>query len=435
MSSVSVALIFLAVLIVLLIIRVPIAIALILTALTGIGILRGFDTAWSVLATLPYDFAAHWSLSAIPMFLLMGAVAHKGGLTSTLFDACKIWFGRLPGGLAVAANAASAMFAAASGSSVATAAAMGRMAVPEMLKNGYNPGLATSVVAASGTIGAMIPPSIAFIIYGWYTGQPIGALLIAGVVPGILTAVVYSVMIIARAAADPTLAPPPAERYTTRQKLRAFIDVWPIPALIAAVIGSIYSGTATATEAAALGSAAAFLICAARGAVSWRMIRESVTDAVKSSASILIIAVGASLLAKFMTLSGLPQMLGQFIVDYSITQTSVLAFTIVLYIVLGMFLDPIGIMLLTLPILLPMFNALDFNLIWMGVLIVKLIEIGLLTPPVGLNVYVVKSAVGDSVPLETIFRGVTWFLLAEVVITALLIAFPAISLTLPTLME
>ncbi|TDE35652.1 TRAP transporter large permease [Antarcticimicrobium sediminis] len=432
MSGTVIALIFLGLLLVLLVVRVPIAIALITTSVGGIAALRGMDTLWAVVGKLPYDFAAHWSLSAIPMFLLMGTIAFRGGLTASLFSACRIWFGRLPGGLAIAANFASAMFAAASGSSLATAAAMGRIAVPEMLKSGYQPGLATGTVAAAGTLGAMIPPSIAFIVYGWYTGVPIGQLLIAGILPGILTAVAYSATVVIRVLIDPSLAPRSTERPTWGQSLSAFVSVWPIPVLIFAVIGLLYSGFTTATEAGAIGAVAALLICALRGTLTLDVVRNSIRDAVTSTTSILIIAVGASLLSKFLVLAGLPQTMGRIVTEGEATVFMVIGFTVVLYLVLGMFLDPIGVMLVTLPILLPVFDALDLNLIWMGVVVVKLIEIGLLTPPVGLNVYVVKSVVDPRIPVEEIFKGVMWFLAAEVVITALLIFIPEISLWLPS---
>lgn len=432
MSSITIALIYLVIMLVMLAIRIPIAVTLITTSMAGIATLRGFDTLWINLGKLPYDFAAHWSLSAIPMFLLMGAVAFRGGLTSSLFQACRVFFGRLPGGLAIAANFASAMFAAASGSSLATAAAMGRIAVPEMLKSGYHPGLATGVVAASGTIGAMIPPSIAFIIYGWYAQQPIGALLIAGLLPGILTAVVYALMIYLRVLANPSVAPLSPEKATWSEKGAALLSIWPVPLLVMIVVGFMYSGIATATEAGAIGAAAAIAICLLRRTLTWRVLVDSVFDAATSCASVLIIAVGASLLSKFLLLAGLPQAMGAFVTANSIDMAMVLVFTVLLYLVLGMFLDPIGVMLVTLPILLPVYDALDMNLIWMGVLTVKLIEIGLLSPPVGLNVYVVKSVVSDKIPIETIFRGVAWFLLAELVITALLIFFPIISLYLPS---
>ncbi|RBW51213.1 TRAP transporter large permease [Marinobacter sp. F3R11] len=434
MTSLTVAALVVAILLVLLILRVPIAIALLVSSLAGIGILRGFDTLWLVSAKLPYDFAAHWSLSAIPMFLLMGAIAYRGGLTASLFEACRIWLSWLPGGLAVSANFASAMFAAASGSSLATAAAMGKMAVPEMLQRGYSQSLATGVVAASGTIGAMIPPSVAFIVYGWYTGQPIGMLLMAGVLPGLLTAFVYTLVIIIRVKMDPSLAPPCTEKYSLKDMFGALIAIWPVPLLIISVMGFIYSGITTATEAGAIGAASAVLICICRGTLTWSVLKESVFDTITSGASILLIAVGASVLSKFLMLAGVPQMMGGFINDFSISPATVIIFTIILYLILGMFLDPIGVMLVTLPILLPVFDAANMNLIWMGVLVVKLIEVGLLTPPVGLNVYVVKSVVSSDIRVETIFKGVIWFLVAEIFIIAALVYFPQISLFIPSLM-
>jgi len=435
MSSPAIACLVLLGLLLLLMLRVPIAIALCTAALAGIAILRGPATAWGVLAELPYESAAHWSLSAVPMFLLMGAASLHGGLTGSLFETMRLWLGRLPGGLAVATNVACTMFAAASGSSVATSAAMAPLAVPEMLKHRYQPALATSVVAASGTIGAMIPPSLAFVIYGWYTGAPIGKLLIAGIIPGLLTAAVYTAMIMGRVMADPTLAPKPAERYSLAEKLASLRSIWPVPLLIVSVMGSIYTGIATATEAAALGAVTALLICLFRGTLSVKMLHGTFADTLKSTAAIFIIAIGAGLLAKFLALSGLPAFLASYVDATAPHPAVVIGFMLVLYLVLGVFLDPIGIILITLPVLMPMFKVVQLDLIWMGVLVVKMIEIGLLTPPVGLNVFVVKAAVGDRVALSTIFRGVGWFLAAEVVIVALLLAFPQISLYLPSLME
>ncbi|SEQ58226.1 TRAP transporter large permease [Thalassovita taeanensis] len=411
----------------LLAVRMPIALALALLSCIGIAILRSPRAAWSSMASIPYDFAAHWSLSAIPMFLLMGALAHRGGLTSTLFEAAKIWLSRLPGGLAVATNVATAMFASASGSSIATTAAMSRLAAPEMLRAGYSPSLATSVIAASGTIGALIPPSIAFVIYGWYTEQPIGELLIAGIIPGLLTALCYIAIIIGRVLLNPEIAPRVDTRYSWREKFAVLGKIWPVPLLILTVIGSIFTGFATATESAALGSIATLLLCLLRGTLNFSVIRDSLLDALKSSATIFFIALGAALFTKFIAITGLPAEVGTLIVELDPDPLVIILIMIGMYLVLGMFLDPIGIMLITLPILLPVFTALDMNLIWVGVLVVKMIEIGLLTPPVGLNVFVVKSVLGDQIALMDIFKGVTWFLLAEVVIMALLITFPELS--------
>lgn len=414
--------------------RAPIAIALSLVSILGIAMLRGAGTAWSSMASIPYDFAAHWSLSAIPLFLLMGALAYHGGLTTTLFSAARVWLSWMPGGLAVAANAASTMFSAASGSSMATAAAMTRLAVPEMLKRGYDPGLSTGVIAASGTIGAMIPPSIAFVIYGWYTETPVGKLLIAGIIPGLLTAAGYMALIIIRVKLNPSLAPPVTERYSWNERFRMLAGIWPVPLLIFAVIGSIYTGFATATESAALGAIATFALCLIRRSLDWRAFKAALADSLRASATIFFIALGAALFTRFLALGGVPLHMAEVVNAFEPHPLTIILLMIVLYLVIGMFLDPIGIMLITLPVLLPAFKAVGLDLVWMGVLVVKMIEIGLLTPPVGLNIYVVKSVIGDQVPLATIFKGAAWFLLAEVVIVTLLVAFPSLSLFLPSLM-
>jgi tripartite ATP-independent transporter DctM subunit len=435
MEPATVFLIALLTLFVLLAIRMPIAIALGIVSAGGILFIRGPRAALSLMGSETHDFAAHWTLSAVPMFLLMGAFAFQGGLTTSLFKAARIWLSRLPGGLAVATNAATAMFAASSGSSIATSAAMSRLAAPEMLKAGYAPSLATSVIACAGTIGALIPPSILFVVYAWYTQENVGQLLMAGLLPGLLTAGAYTVLIITRCKLNPSLAPAVEDHFSWKDRLQVLLEIWPIPFLMLVVIGSIYGGIATATEAAALGSIATLLLVILRGGFSWRFLRDSVNDAVTSSATVFFIALAAALFAKLLALSGIPPIIGDFIESSNMSSLQLVLLVVALYLVLGMFLDPIGILLITLPILLPAFEALEMNLIWMGVIIVKMIEIGLLTPPVGLNVFVVKGVLGDQVELRDIFRGVVWFLLAEIVIMGLIIAFPQISLVLPSLME
>ncbi|MDE4275008.1 TRAP transporter large permease [Phaeobacter gallaeciensis] len=420
---------------VLLALRMPIAIALAIVSALGILAIRGPRAALSMVGSETHDFAAHWTLSAIPMFLLMGAFAFQGGLTTSLFKAGRIWLSRLPGGLAVATNAATAMFAASSGSSIATSAAMTRLAAPEMLKAGYAPSLATSVIACAGTIGALIPPSILFVVYAWFAQENVGQLLMAGLLPGLLTAGAYTLLIIVRVKMNPALAPKVEDHFSWSDRMNVLKEIWPIPFLMVVVMGSIYGGFATATEAAALGSIATLLLVILRGNFSWTFIRDAVNDAVTSSASVFLVALGAALFSKLLALSGIPPMIGDFIETSNMSALQLVFLVIALYLVLGMFLDPIGILLITLPILLPAFDALEMNLIWMGVIIVKMIEIGLLTPPVGLNVFVVKGVLGDQVELKEIFKGVMWFLLAEIVIMGLIIGFPEISLLLPNMME
>ena len=419
-------------------VRIPIGVALGGIAFLGITQLRDVDVAFALIGDTPFEFAAHYSLSAIPMFLLMGSVAHHSGISHSLFRAARLWFSGLPGGLAVATNLACAAFAAASGSSVATAAAMGRIAIPEMLKQGYEKGLATGVVASAGTLGSLIPPSILFVLYGIFAEVSIVKLLIAGVFPGLLTAAIYTIMIIARCKLNPSLAPPidPAEIAALRpERMRALLQVWPLVALIVGIIGGLYAGIVTPTEAGAGGAVLAFVISGIQGRLNYQVFRDSLIEAISATARIFFVAVGAVMYTKFLALSGMPAFLGNVIGDWALDPILLVVAASILYLILGMFLDPLGLLLLTLPILLPMFEGLNLDLIWFGVLVVKFLEIGLLTPPVGFNVYVIKSVVGDTIPLETIFRGVAWFLACEVVVVVLLVAFPEISLYLPSTMD
>ena len=420
---------------VLMALRFPIGLSLGLVSVAGVWAIRGGDAALAMVSAAPFEVAAKWELSAIPMFILMGTLAHHSGLSAALFKAARLWLGGLPGGLAVATNFACAGFAAASGASTATAAAMGRITVPEMLKYGYDKGLTTGVVAAGGTLGIMIPPSIGFVLYGIFAQVSISKLLIAGILPGLLTAFVYALMIMVRCWITPSLAPRLKERSGWAARFRALAEIWPLLFLVLAVIGGIYAGIATPTEAGAVGAFIAFAIGVLQGRMSMRVFWESVTEAVSTTARLFFIVIGAVLFSRLLALAGVAPYLAESVEGWSTDPILLVIGASILFIVLGMFLDALGLMLLTLPILLPMFMAANLDLIWFGVLTIKFIEIGLITPPVGLNVYVIKSVVGDTVPLETIFRGVMWFIACEAVIAFLLIAFPQISLFLPGLMD
>lgn len=435
MSSVTIGFLGCGFMLFLLALRVPVAFGLLISAIAGIYAIRGVRPVYGFIENVPFEFATHWTLSAVPMFLLMGAIAGHSGMTSSLYKAMRIWVGRLPGGLAVATNFAGAGFAAACGSSLATTAAMGRLAVPEMLRLGYNPALATGCAAAVGTLGALIPPSIIMVLYAVFAEVPVGQMLIAGIGPGLLTAVAYAGLIIIRCTIQPSLAPAVDLSGVTRAERRqAMAEVWPIPVLAIGVIGGIYTGLVTPTEAGALGALLAAVIGTLRGTLDWVGLRRSISEALRSTGMILFIAISATLFSKFMALSGMPRELSNYVTEMAISPfMAILAVSIIL-LLLGCFLDTLGIMLLTLPIFLPIFKALDINEIWIGIIIVKLLEIGLLTPPMGMNVFILKGVVGDTVPLGTIFRGIMWMLLAEAVVMALLIAFPPITLFLPSLM-
>ena len=433
MSSLAIGFLTLGITILLILFRMPIGLALGGCAIFGLIAIGGWRPALATIKSVPFEFAASFELSALPMFILMGTIALHSGLTSSLFDAARVWLGRLPGGLAIATNYACAGFASASGSSLATTIAMGRIAVPEMLRHRYDPGLATGVIAAAGTLGSMIPPSILMVIYGIFAEVSIPKLFLAGFLPGILTAVIYMIMIIIRCRADPSLAPMAEKPSSARQKWDALVEVWPLPTLIIGVIGSIYTGIATATEAAAFGVVLSIAIAAVKRTLTWSIVINSLRESVHNTVTIFFIAIGAVMMTRFMALSGVPVFLSDVMQRWSVDPLALVIATSILYLILGCLLDPIGMVFLTLPIILPMFKALNLDLIWLGILIVKYVEIGLITPPIGLNVFAVK-AMNPDIPMTVIFRGVTWFIVCEIIVLALLIMFPQISLFLPSTM-
>jgi tripartite ATP-independent transporter DctM subunit len=437
MSVLTLALLSLAAIMVLIGLRLPIGVALGAVAFAGFCYLRNVNVALSILRDTPFVFSANWELTAIPMFLLMGAIANNSGISSSLFRAARAWFGTLPGGLAVATNVACAGFAAACGSSIAAAAAMARLAIPEMLKHGYDKGLAAGIVASAGTLAALIPPSILFVLYGVFAEVSIAKLLIAGILPGLLTAAVYTIMILVRCKADPTLAPPikfPDRAAQRLERWESIKEVWPLVALIAAIIGGLYAGVVTPTEAGAGGAFVSMLLGLGQRKLSYAGLIDALKDSMATTAQIFFVGMGAVMYTRFLALAGISPMFTEMIGAWSVDPLLLVIAASIIYLILGMFLDPLGIMLITIPVLVPMFTALKLDLVWFGVLVVKYVEIGMLTPPVGFNVYVVKNSVGDAIPLETIFRGCFWFLGCEVVIMALLIAFPEISLWLPNTM-
>ncbi|WP_028710073.1 TRAP transporter large permease [Paracoccus pantotrophus] len=435
MSNLTIGFSGILIMLVLMGLRVPIALALGGVSIIGLTLIRGPQAAFSIFSELPMEFGANWTLTAIPMFLLMGAIAFHSGMTSSLFEAARLWLGRLPGGLAVATNFASAGFAAASGSSLATCAAMGRLGIPEMLKRGYDPALASGSVAAAGTLGVLIPPSIIFVIYGWYSQTSIGKLLIAGIVPGLLTALAYGALIIAICVIWPRMAPRSEEQFTWTQKFAILLEIWPIPLLVLGVVGTIYGGIATATEAAAIGAALTAVIAAFRGQLGIGTIIISVRETLVSTAVIFFIAIGAMLFTRFLAFAGIAGFLTGYIGNLELNPITIILSIGLLYLILGCFLDSLGVLMLTLPVILPVFKVMELDPIWAGVILIKFLEIGLFTPPLGMNVFVVKGVVGNAVPLPTIFKGALWFLAAEVVVMTLLIAFPDLITFLPSLVD
>lgn len=416
-------------------VRVPIGVAMGIVGIAGIATLTSWNAAFGIAKAIPYELIGDWNLSAVPMFLLMGYVASATGLTNGLFASARIFLGRIPGSMASATVVASGFFASASGSSVATAAAFSRIAIPPMLKAGYDPALATGCVASAGTLGSLIPPSILMIIFGIMADVSISRLFMAGVVPGILSAVVFIGYITLRAVMNPKLAPLDGTVYTREEKIAAIKDVWPLPVLIVGVLGGIFSGAFTATEAGAIGAAIACTIALFRGSLNRATFRQAIVETAEGTAAIFIIVVGAAIFSRYMSYSQLPAAMSQWLLSITDSQMMMILAIAVIYLIMGSVLESVSIMLLTLPLLLPILKELNIDLVWFGIIVIKLLEIGLCTPPVGMNVYVIKSALGNAIKLGTVFRGVAWFILADLVTLGLLIIFPRISLWLPDLLS
>jgi|SRR5690554_1025172 len=423
-------LIGLVVLLVLLVLRVPVALALIGVSLGGITAMMGADVAVSMLASTPYDFLSKWTLSAVPMFLLMGFVSYHTGLTAGLFNAAKVVFRWLPGGLAVSSIFASSGFAAVSGSSVACAAAMGKVAIPEMVRSGYKPGFACGTIAAGGTIGALIPPSILMIVYGTFTQTSITDVFLGGVVIGLVTAVAYSLVIMLVSVFRPDIVPRHEEGaldYTLKEAIR---EIWPVLVLALLIFGGMFSGMFTATESGALGAAGAVIIALVLGRLDLWTMKTALLETLSTTSSLLIIGVGASMFTVFLSLSGIVGAIGDLLATWQLGYLELMLIIVTVYLLLGLFMEPFGAMLITLPIFLPVLSGLDVSLIWFGVLVVKLLEIGMITPPVGMNIFVIRGVAADYASLMDIFKGVTLFLVADLIIIALMVFKPEIVMLL-----
>jgi tripartite ATP-independent transporter DctM subunit len=338
----------------------------------------------------------------------------------------------MPGGLASATVISAALFASASGSSVATAAAFSRTAVPEMLRAKYDAGLATGSVAAAGTLGALIPPSVLMIVYGITMSESINSLFLAGLIPGLLSAVVFILYITIRVWITPSIAPRFTESITAQERREAFRDVWPLPLIVTCIIGGIFVGLFTPTEAGAIGAGLTILLALVRRSITTQNFMDAVRRTATGTASIFIIVVGAALFQRMLGLTGIAGHFSDLVATQFDSQLTVILAISVLYLIMGCFLEPVSIMLLTLPVLAPVLENFDINLIWFAVIVVKLLEMGMVTPPMGLNIFVVKGALGDQVPLVKIFKGTFGFLMSDFVTLGLIIAFPVLSLWLPS---
>jgi|TARA_B110000259_G_C14023303_1_gene403801 tripartite ATP-independent transporter DctM subunit len=407
----------------LLFIRIPIGVALIGVSVIGLTILTKFKVAESLLQTVPYTFVGTWTMSSIPMFLFMGYLCYHAGITTAVFRAARLFLRHAPGGLAIAAIFGCAGFAAVTGSSVACAAAMGRIAVPEMLKQRYDPALATGTLAAAGTIGALIPPSILMIIYGTIAQVSIIKLFAGGIALGLLTAFIYVAVVVVRVLLKPEIAPK-VEEHERESYAEVIIDTWPLLLLLVCVFGGLFLGLFTPTEAGAVGAFMSILIAFAKGSMNFNVLRATVVETLVTTSAIIIITVGASLFTRLVAVSGLSGAIEDLVLTWGLGPITLMLGIAIVYLVLGMFLEPIGAMLITLPIFIPLVTVAGYDLIWFGVVVAKFLEVGMITPPVGLNVFVIKNVVGSNVSMATIFRGIIWFFVADLLLIAALVAWP-----------
>ena len=403
-----------------------------MAGLIGMVALIGWQAGAGIVGTVPHSKSVNYVLSVLPMFILIGFLAYHAGLTHALFKAARAWVGWVPGGLAVASVFATAGFAAVSGASTATAAVFSRVAIPHMLENGYDRRLAAGVVAAGGTLASLIPPSAILVIYAIIVEESVGTLIIAGFVPGVISALIYAALIIGQCAWKPELgrpiaAPPMVER------IRTLPGTVPIAAVVVIIFSAMYAGWATPTEAGALGAFVVLVMAAWRG-MRWGSLLDALMETAKLTVMIFALIWGVLIFVRFLGFAGLPEAFAQWIVGLPFPPVVIMIGILLAYAVLGMFMDAIGMLLLTLPVVYPAVVALGYDPIWFGIIVVKMCEVCLITPPVGLNCYVV-SAVRPDIALGDVFRGIFPFFLADVVTVGLFLAFPQIILWLPNLVN
>ena len=417
----------------LIVLRTPIAVAMIVSGLAGTTAISGWTTALATLKQGPFERATSYTLVVIPLFVLMGYLASQSGLSRSLFQAANVWLGHFRGGLAMATVVGCAGFGAICGSSLATSATMATVALPEMKRYRYADTLATGSVAAGGTLGIMIPPSIIFVLYGIMTEQSIGKLLLAGVIPGIVETVLFCVAIAIETAVYPALGAP-GPRATVRERLVAVVEVWEVLVLFLIVIGGLYAGLATPVESAAFGVVGALFFGVLKRTLTWHGLLEALDQTVRTTAMIFLIIIGADLFGYFMALSQLPLAMASWLIHLHVGALGVLWIILILYLILGCVMDELAIILLTVPIFFPVVTQLGFDPIWFGVIIVVTVQIGLVSPPVGLNVFVIAGMARD-VPMPKIFRGIMPFLAAMIVLLVLLTIWPDLALILPRHMK
>jgi C4-dicarboxylate transporter DctM subunit len=428
----AVAIIGFVVLFALMLLRVPVGMAMGLVGVSGFAYLVGGGPALKLVGQTSMRTVTDYTFGVIPMFLLMGAFVTTSGMSRELFGAANTFVGHLRGGLGIATIVACAGFAAISGSSVATAATFSAVAYPEMRRHDYPKSFSTGVIAAGGTLGAIFPPSTVLAVYGLITQQDIGKLFVAGILPGVLAVAMYMATIAVIVWARPGFLPA-GPRATWRERVRALSKVWASLLLFIFVIGGLYGGLFTPTEAGGMGAGGAFLIGVLRGRLSRAEIRSSLLQATRTAAAVFTVLIGALLFGYFLTITQTPQKVTEFLTGLGVGRYGVLALIMLMYLVLGCLMDAMAMIILTVPIIFPVIKSLGFDPIWFGVIIVMTVELGLIHPPVGMNVFVIKSVVKD-VKFSTIFVGVLPFIVTDLIRLVILIAFPIIALYLPSRM-
>ena len=417
---------------VLLLLGLPIAFGMLIVGVAGIVAVLGPGPALGLLGQIPVSQTTSYELSVVPMFVLMGAFVARSGIAADLYDACHALIGHKRGGLAMATVVACGGFAAVCGSSVATSATFSRIAYPSMRRYGYHEGLAAASICAGGTLGILIPPSVIMVIYGVMTGTDVAKLFIAGLLPGVLAIVLYAVTIQLLVWRNPA-AGPRADRIPLVQAMTAFTHVWPVLLLFLLVMGGLYFGAFTATEGGAVGAAGAFLFALWRGKLSARHVLECAVETARTTGALFAILIGALLFSQFMNFAGLPAALKDAVTAFGLEPLVVISMILVLYVVLGTFFEELSMILLTVPIFHPLVVGLGLDPIWFGVVIVMVVELGLISPPVGMNLFVVQSML--KTPIGMLWRWITPFVLADVLRLAVVVLLPQIVLFLPGLMK
>ncbi len=429
MSNLELGVALFALMMILIVLRMPIAISLFACGVLGFGAIAGLKPALELMAETPYSRVANHELTVIPLFVLMGQFAAQGGISHDLYRSARAWFGHYRGGLASATIGGCAAFGAICGSSIATGATMAAFAMPEMRRYGYSGALATGVLAAGGTLGILIPPSVILVIYAILTEQSIGHLFLAAIIPGIIATTGYAIAVAAYVRVYPS-AGPAAERESWRVRVSSLKAVWPVAAIFLLVIGGIYRGVFTPTEGAAVGAAATGVFSWTVGGMRLDGAKSAILDTAKISGMIFLVLIGAEFYSSFLALSQLPQDLATWIAGLGWSPLAILTVIVLIYLMLGCVMDGLAMILVTVPVFLPVMLSLDFGMspeataVWFGILVLSVVEVGLITPPIGINVYVINS-MAEGVPMSDSFKGIIPFFLSDLIRIAIIIAVPA----------